>query len=110
MNSLRSKSQCASDLTNLRRKRTEILPELERPGALRLKVSESSTQSLLGERHVNAVHADIEAVRLVAVVIRLIRPFDGNGQILGLLRRQLGELNAKLVEMQSRHFLVELFR
>src|SRR5689334_22277297 len=111
MSSLPSKSQCASDLTNLRRKRrTEVLPELEWPGALRWRVSESSTQSLLCERHVNAVHTEIGAVRLVAVVVGLVRAFDGNGQILGLLRRELGEPNGKLVEMQSRHFLVQLFR
>src|SRR2546423_441757 len=110
MNSPRSTWPYASGLMHLRRKRIDILLGLERPGALRRSVSESSTQSLLRARHVNAIHAEIEAVRLVAVVIGLVRAFDGNGQILGLLRGQLGELHAKFVEMQPRHLLVELFR
>ena len=48
--------------------------------------------------------------RLVPVVVWLVGAVDRYVDILSLNLGELGELHAKRVEMQARHFLVELFR
>src|SRR5687768_5002969 len=45
---------------------------------------------------------------LVPVVIRLVRPLDGNSEILRLCLREPGKLDPELVEVQPGHFLVEV--
>src|SRR5689334_18524295 len=47
---------------------------------------------------------------LVSVVLRLVRSVDRNADVLGLLGRELRELDAQLVEVQPRDFFVELLR
>ena len=48
--------------------------------------------------------------RLVAVVVRLVRTFDRDPEVVGLLRRQLGQLDAERVEVQAGDQLVEALR
>src|SRR5689334_1477579 len=48
--------------------------------------------------------------RSVAVVIRLVRTLDRDADVVGLLRAQLGELDAELLEVKARDLLVELLR
>ena len=43
-------------------------------------------------------------------MIRLVRPVLRNPEVMGLLRRQLGELNAQLRKVKRRDFFVELLR
>src|SRR3954470_23493008 len=44
----------------------------------------------------------------IPVVFRLVRSFERHAEILRLLFGELGELRTDLVEMQPRHFLVEV--
>ena len=48
------------------------------------------------------------AIRLVAVVQSLVRSFDRDAEILGLSGRELGQLNADVLKVSTRDFLVEL--
>ena len=43
-------------------------------------------------------------------MIRLVRTFDRNTEILSLISRKLRQLHAKLVEMQTRDLLIEMLR
>ena len=45
---------------------------------------------------------------LVPVVLRLVRPFDRDAEVVGLLLRELRELHAELAEVQPGDFFVEL--
>ncbi len=47
---------------------------------------------------------------LVAVVVGLVRAFRRNAEIIGLLRRERRQLHADLLQVQPRHFLVQLLR
>ena len=47
---------------------------------------------------------------LVPIVIRLVRPFHRHAEVLGLLRRQRGQLHADLLQVQARDFFVQLLR
>src|SRR5688572_29750211 len=47
---------------------------------------------------------------LVAVVIRLVRPFDGHADVRGLLLGELRETRAELLQVKSGDLLVEVFR
>jgi squalene-hopene/tetraprenyl-beta-curcumene cyclase len=59
----------------------------------------------------DTVEATERAIRwLVAVVIRLVRAFDGHADVVGLLLGELGELHADLGEVQAGDFFVELLR
>lgn len=40
----------------------------------------------------------------------LVRPFNRDAQIVGLLFGQFGEFHADFFQMQSRHFFIQLFR
>src|SRR6266568_1355819 len=44
----------------------------------------------------------------VAVVLRLVRPLGRDADVRRLLRRELRQLDAELLEVQARHLLVEL--
>jgi hypothetical protein len=46
--------------------------------------------------------------RLVSVMLRLIRPFLGNPKIISLLITQRGQLHSKLLQVQPRHFLIQM--
>src|SRR5215212_9496398 len=46
---------------------------------------------------------------LVAVVLGLVGAFNRDAEIFALLRGQLGELDADLLEVKTRDFFVELF-
>ena len=48
--------------------------------------------------------------RSVSIVSGLIRSLYLYSDVVGLFLRELRELHAKLAEMQSRHFLIELLR
>ena len=67
--------------------------------------SENCSRSLCVLSNPNrcVVHID-----LVPVVLRLVRAVDRDAEVLGLLRRQLGQLHAELVEVQPGDFFVEL--
>src|SRR5258708_2972719 len=45
---------------------------------------------------------------LVPVILRLVRPFDGYADVLGLLLRELRQLHAEFCQMQSSDLFVEL--
>ena len=49
-------------------------------------------------------------VSLVAVVLGLVRAFDRNAEVVGLLLGQLRQLDAELVQVQAGDFFVELLR
>src|ERR1051326_2219497 len=49
-----------------------------------------------------------DSSRLVAVVVRLVGPALLHADVLRLLRRELGELDAQLLEVQPRHLLIEV--
>jgi hypothetical protein len=51
-----------------------------------------------------------ESARSVAVVLRLVRAFHRHAEVGGLLVGERGQLHADLLQVQARHFLVQLLR
>src|ERR1017187_10133025 len=54
------------------------------------------------------VTRDTQRSSLVTVMIRLVWPFHGNAQVFGLFGGQGAELHADFLQVQPRHFFVQL--
>src|SRR3546814_19512010 len=50
------------------------------------------------------------STRSVAVMLRLVRPFDRHVEVVGLFLGERGQLDADLFQVQARDFFVELLR
>src|SRR4051812_41098582 len=51
---------------------------------------------------------DGQTIRLVPIVIRLVRPIHRHADVRGLIRGELGQLHAELLEVQACDLLVEM--
>src|SRR4051794_38667900 len=66
----------------------------------------------------NRAHRNVAAVRSanptvvgsVAVVLGLVRTFDGHAEVLRLVLRKIGQFDPEMTEVQPRNFFIEMLR
>src|ERR1051326_4123837 len=82
------------------------------PARLRalVRTSRARASALADKRKGVPAKRDDALQNSIPVVLRLVRSFDWNAEIRGLILRELGELHADFLEVESGDFLVEMLR